>query len=191
MKKLKQILNNILPLHEQDWQAIKPFLTLRKFEENELILNPPEVCGFIAFIKTGSLRSFYIDDNLVETNLLLKSENEFITDYESFVCEAPATLYIKAIEKGEIILLERKGLFHLYETSFYWNKFGRIISEQIFINSKRRTEQMLFLTPKERYLLLLKKEPHFFQKYALKHIASYLGITPQSLSRIRNQISNH
>ncbi|WP_299890052.1 hypothetical protein [uncultured Lacinutrix sp.] len=63
------------------------------------------------------------------------------------------------------------------------------MSEQIFINSKRRTEQLLFLAPKDRYLLLLKEQPNFFQKYALKHIASYLGITPQSLSRIRNQLS--
>ncbi len=90
-----------------------------------------------------------------------------------------------------MILLNHKGLNSLYNDSFYWNKFGRIISEQIFINSKRRTEQLLFLSPKERYLLLLKEYPDFFQKYSLKHIASYLGITPQSLSRIRNQISKH
>ncbi len=137
------------------------------------------------------MRSYYVDDKLNETNLLLKSENEFITDYESFISQKSSTLWIQAIEKTEIILLDKVGLQTLYDTSFYWNKFGRIISEQIFLNSKRRTEQMLFLTPKERYLLLLKTQPHFFQKYALKHIASYLGITPQSLSRIRNQISNH
>jgi len=122
---------------------------------------------------------------------LLKTENEFITDYESFISQKPSTLWIQSIEKGEMILLSRDGLHLLYEASFYWNKFGRIISEQIFLNSKRRTEQMLFLTPKERYLLLLKDKPYFFQKYPLKHIASYLGITPQSLSRIRNQLSKH
>ncbi|NQX97818.1 MAG: sigma-70 family RNA polymerase sigma factor [Flavobacteriales bacterium] len=59
------------------------------------------------------------------------------------------------------------------------------------MNSKRRTAQMLFLTPKERYLLLLKNHSDYFQKYSLKHIASYLGITPHSLSRIRNQLSKH
>jgi len=119
----------------------------------------------------------------------LKSENEFITDYESFISQDSATLWIESMEDGEVVFLDRTGLYSLYETSFYWNKFGRIISEQIFLNSKRRTEQMLFLTPKERYVLLLKNQPSFFQKYSLKHIASYLGITPQSLSRIRNQLS--
>ncbi|MDO6473296.1 Crp/Fnr family transcriptional regulator [Maribacter sp. 1_MG-2023] len=156
-----------------------------------MLLCPPSVCNFIAFIKTGSIRSYHIDDNLIETNLLLKSNNEFITDYESFISLEPSALCIQSIDKGEMILLDRNGLYSLYETSFYWNKFGRIMSEQIFLNSKRRTEQMLFLSPKERYLLLLKNEPNFFQKYALKHIASYLGITPQSLSRIRNQIAHH
>ncbi|MGJ8736342.1 Crp/Fnr family transcriptional regulator [Zobellia laminariae] len=100
-------------------------------------------------------------------------------------------MWIKAIDKGEVIYLDRTGLHTLYDTSFYWNKFGRIISEQIFLNSKRRTAQMLFLTPTERYVLLLETQPYFFQKYSLKHIASYLGITPQSLSRIRNQLSKH
>ncbi|CAM4085598.1 Crp/Fnr family transcriptional regulator [Zobellia roscoffensis] len=137
------------------------------------------------------MRSYHADDQLVETNLLLRSDNEFITDYESFISQEPSTLRIQSIEKGEAIFLDRAGLNSLYDTSFYWNKFGRIISEQIFVNSKRRTEQLLFLTPKERYLLLLKDHPDYFQKYALKHIASYLGITPQSLSRIRNQISKH
>lgn len=114
-----------------------------------------------------------------------------MTDYESFICQEPTALTIQAIEKVEAVFLDHTGLNSLYDTSFYWNKFGRIISEQIFLNSKRRTEQMLFLSPKERYLLLLKDHPDYFQKYSLKHIASYLGITPQSLSRIRNQLTKH
>ncbi|WP_196885267.1 Crp/Fnr family transcriptional regulator [Aureivirga sp. CE67] len=156
-----------------------------------MLLSPPNVCSFIAFIKSGSVRSFFMDDQLEETNLLLRSENEFITDYESFIGQTSANLHIQGIDKGEIIFLDYHGLQKLYETSFYWNKFGRIISEQIFLNSKRRTEQMLFMTPKERYLLLMETQPDFFQKYALKHIASYLGIKPQSLSRIRKQLSSH
>ncbi|BDD03929.1 hypothetical protein AUTU_14120 [Aureibacter tunicatorum] len=122
-------------------------------------------------------------------NLLLRSENEFITDYESFISKQSAGLRIQAIEEGEAILLDKNDLDKLYDESFYWNKFGRILSEQIFINSKRRNEQMLFRTPKQRYLDLIKHEPEFFQRYSLKHISSYLGITPQSLSRIRKQIA--
>lgn len=170
---------------------IKPYLSIVKFEENEQLLCPLEICDFIVFIKSGSIRSYHTDNNLVETNLLLRSKNEFITDYESFINQEPSSLSIQAIEKGEAIFLYKVGLDSLYNTSFYWNKFGRIVSEQIFLNSKRRTAQMLFLKPKERYLFLLENHPDYFQKYSLKHIASYLGITPQSLSRIRNQLSKH
>ena len=166
-------------------------MTTRAFSENEILLAPPNACSFIAFIKSGSARSFFKDDHLIETNLLLCSENEFITDYESFIEQSPANLWIQGIEKGEVILLDYHGLQKLYESSFYWNRFGRMISEQIFLNSKRRTEQLLFKSPKNRYLALIETQPDFFQKYALKHIASYLGITPQSLSRIRKQLSSH
>jgi len=178
-------------MEENDWKAVKPYLSIIKFDEDELILCPPNTCDFIAFIKSGSMRSYHTNNNLVEINLLLKSKNEFITEYESFISQEPSTLSIRSIEKGEAIFLSKTGLNSLYNTSFYWNKFGRIISEQIFLNSKRRTAQMLFLSPKERYLLLFKNHPDYFQKYSLKHLASYLGITPQSLSRIRNQLSKH
>ncbi|WP_109831982.1 Crp/Fnr family transcriptional regulator [Reichenbachiella versicolor] len=167
-----------------------PHLSIVAFEEEELLLSPPDSCQFIAFILSGSLRSYRKNEDLVETNLLLRSKYEFITDYESFVSQSPASLWIQSMEKGEAIFLNRSGLNELYETSFYWNKFGRIMSELIFINSKQRVEQLLFLNPKERYLHLIENQPDFFQKYPLKHIASYLGITPQSLSRIRNQVSN-
>ncbi len=176
-------------MQKNDWEVMKPYLSIVPFGEDQQLLAPPGICNFIAFISSGSMRSFHTDDKLIETNLLLRSENEFITDYESFISQQPAKLSIQSLTSGEAILLDHQGLMSLYETSFYWNKFGRIISENIFLNSKRRTEQLLFQSPKERYINLIENHPDFFQKYPLKHIASYLGITPQSLSRIRKQLS--
>lgn len=189
MEALKQIINHILPLETKDWELILPHLRTVKFDEKESLLSPPNICNFIAFITAGSVRSYHRNDNLDESNLLLRTTNEFITDYESFVCQQPTNLFIETIEKGEAIFLDYQGLYSLYDTSLYWNQFGRIMSEHIFINSKRRTEQMLFQSPKERYLNLIQDHPDFFQNYSLKHISSYLGITPQSLSRIRNQVA--
>lgn len=178
-------------MQDKDWEAVLPFLTIRKFAEKEVLLSPNNVCTFIAFITEGSIRTYHQNDQLVETNLLLRSEYEFVTEYESFVSEMPTKLFVEAIDPGEAIVLSRKGILKLYETSLYWNQFGRMISEQIFVNSKRRTEDMLFSSPKERYLSLMENRPDFFQKYSLKHISSYLGITPQSLSRIRNQLTKN
>lgn len=143
----------------------------------------------MAFINSGSIRAYHKDDNLIEANLLLRASGEFINDYESFISQEKSKLYIECIEDGEAIFLNREGLYKLYDTSFYWNKFGRMAVEQVYINSKQRAEELLVLSPEERYLLLMNRQPDFFNKFPLKHIASYMGITPQSLSRIRNRIS--
>lgn len=188
LNQLKEIINRILPITEEDWNAISPFFQEKEFATNEFVLKKGEISQYIIFINKGAFRSFYENDDLVETNLLLKSENEFITEYESFISQQASKLSIQALEDSQVILLPKKDLSVLYESSFYWNKFGRIMSEFIFINSKKRTEELLFLSPEERYLKLLTENSSFFQRYSLKQIAGYLGITPQSLSRIRSRI---
>lgn len=188
LNQLKQVINQILPITEEDWNVILPFLQEREFSTNEFVLKKSEISQYIIFINKGAFRSFYENDDLVETNLLLKSENEFITEYESFITGQASELYIQSLENSQVILLSKKDLLALYESSFYWNKFGRMMSEYIFINSKKRTEELLFLSPEERYLKLLTEDSSFFQRYSLKQIAGYLGITPQSLSRIRSRI---
>lgn len=188
LNQLKEIVNRISPITEEDWNAILPFFQEKIFTTNEFVLKKGEVSQYIIFINKGSFRSFYQNDELVETNLLLKSENEFITEYESFITQQASELYIQSLEDSQVVLLPKKDLLTLYESSFYWNKFGRIMSEYIFINSKKRTEELLFLSPEERYLKLLTENSSFFQRYSLKQIAGYLGITPQSLSRIRSRI---
>lgn len=191
MKSLRKIIDQTLPISDADWEIIIPHLTIVTFQANEFLLQKEEVCQFIAFVKIGACRCFFTNNELIETNLLLSAENEYITAYESFISQQTANISIQAIEDSEIILLDYHGLQQVYKTSFYWNHFGRLIAEQIFIKSKRRTEELLFLNPEERYLKLMKDTPHFFQKYPLKHIASYLGITPQSLSRIRARLTHH
>jgi len=191
MDALKRTVNAVLPIEEETWLDMESLLVLKDLEANEYLLKPDEVCTFIAFIKKGTFRMFYTKDEEHETNLLLNATFEFATNYESFTTGLPSKLSIQAIEDSQVILLPKAGLMGLYENSFYWNKFGRIVAEQIFVSSKRRTEELLFMSPEERYLNLMKHNADFFQKYPLKHIASYLGITPQSLSRIRARLSGH
>lgn len=191
MEPLRNALNNILPLQEENWLEFADLLKTKTLLANDFLHQKGEICDFVAFIEKGTFRTFYVDNDDNETNLLLNGIYELITDYESFATNTPSKLSIQAIENSKVILLPRDGLHKLYDSSFYWNKFGRIVAEQIFISSKRRTEEMLFMNPEQRYLNLMKYQADFFQKYPLKHIASYLGITPQSLSRIRARLSHH
>jgi len=129
------------------------------------------------------------NDEDIDTNLLLCAQYEFITDYESFITQSPSKLAIQATVPSEVIILPHDVLVSLYEFSFYWNKFGRKVAENVYLNCKKRTEELLFLSPEKRYLTLMEQQPDYFQKYPLKHLASYLGITPQSLSRIRARLT--
>ncbi len=191
MEALKQALNAIQPIEENNWLEIEPLLIIKNLAANDYLLKAGEVCTFIAFINEGSFRTFYTKDDEHETNFLLNAAFDFTNNYESFTTGLPSNLSIQAIENSEVILLPKAGLMTLYETSFYWNKFGRMAAEHIFIRSKRRAEELLFMSPEERYLNLMKYNADFFQKFPLKYIASYMGITPQSLSRIRARLSGH
>ncbi|MEM9846682.1 MAG: Crp/Fnr family transcriptional regulator [Bacteroidota bacterium] len=182
-------MNSVLAISEENWKEISAVLTEKKLKKGAFLHREGDQCDFIAFIAKGALRAYYTDHKSVETNLLLNSASEFITDYESFLTHQPGNLSIQAIEDANVMLLNRKPLEQLYDNSFYWNKFGRLMAERIYLKSKKRAVELLLLSPEQRYLMLLEEHPDFFQRYALRDIASYLGITSQSLSRIRARLT--
>lgn len=186
---MRIVLNSILTLSEENWKEVSAVLVGRNLEEGAFLHHEGDQCDFIAFIVKGALKAYYTDSKSVETNLLLNSESEFITDYESFLTNQAGSLSIQAIEDSKVILLNRTSLDQLYNASFYWNKFGRLITERIYLKSKKRATELLLFSPEQRYLMLLEEHPEFFQRYALRDIASYLGVTSQSLSRIRARLT--
>ena len=116
-------------------------------------------------------------------------ENKFIVDYESFITSKHSIFYIEALENSKIFYYKKETVEKLFNLYHNWEKFGRIIAEQVFIISQKRFQSLLFQTAEQRYLGLLKEFPEIFQRVPQYLIASYLGIKPQSLSRIRKQIS--
>ncbi len=95
---------------------------------------------------------------------------------------------IKAVTDAEVLLLHKEDLQKLYQKDTYWQEFGRKMTEVIYLGAKRRIEELLYYSPEIRYNNLLAENPQIFQLVAQKHIASYLGIKPPSLSRIRRRI---
>ncbi len=177
-----------MPITEKEIEEVTPFLKIRSFEKDDFLLNSNQTCKFMAFINEGSFRSFYIKSNGESTNLMLNSTNEFISDLDSLISESPSTMCIQAIKKSEITMISNVNLNRLYEKSLYWNKLGRKLTENVFIECKRRLETLLYKKPAERYTELLNNFPDFFNKYSLTDISKFIGITPQSLSRIRAKI---
>ncbi|MFH6998827.1 Crp/Fnr family transcriptional regulator [Flavobacterium sp. FlaQc-57] len=158
-------------------------------EKSDFFLQQEEKCEYIGFIKTGTLRSFHSGENGNEISFNFHFKNQFFTDYESLLFDKKSKLNIQAIHKSELFLLHKDDLKALYNKGIYWQEFGRKTKEKLYIDAKKRIEDLLYFTPEKRYINLLNENPLIFQEINQKHVASYLGITPQSLSRIRKRIS--
>ena len=160
-----------------------------KLEAKKYLLQEGDTCSNLAFVEKGELRMFYVTAEGKEINIEFFFENDFVTSYQSFIQQRPSKYYLQAITPCELITISHESLQEAYAHSFYWQKFGRIIAERVFTLAEQRTESFLFQNAEERYLHLLKNRPVVFEKIPLYHIASYLGIERESLSRLRKKLS--
>lgn len=188
MNPIIEYLNQILPIGEKEIEEVTPLLKERTLLKDDFLLSEGESCKTLTFIKTGSFRSFHIKSNGSSANLMLNSNNELISNYDSFLSGLPSNIFIQSIEKSEVIIIFKNDLDKLLEDSLYWNKLGRILTENIFLVAKNRLESIIYKTPEERYLDLINYSPGFLESYSLTDLASFIGVTPQSLSRIRARI---
>jgi len=145
------------------------------------------VCSSVAFINKGCLRYYYLAEG-EEHTLQFFFENAWYTDYESFLTEKPTAQFIQALEPTELLILSKHSLTELYNTIPKFERFGRIMAEQAYLGSRKKNVAYHTLTPEDQYLKLVHERPKVIQRVALKYIASYLGIQPESLSRIRKRL---
>jgi CRP-like cAMP-binding protein len=185
MNVIFEYFNRILPISEKEINEITPFLKTITLEKDDFFLEQNQICKSLAFITNGSIRSFHIKLNGSTINIMLSSENEFVSDLDSFVTKTPSNLFIQAIEKTELITITKDDLDTISEGSLFWTKLGKIMTEHVFIIVKQRLESLLYKSPTERYMELQNNYPEFLNKYSLTDIASFIGVTRQSLSRIR------
>jgi len=181
-------LSQISYLSEEDLALFHNKLNIKKIKKNEYILTEGQVCKELGFIISGGFRVFYIS-NEKEANVEFAFENQFIMDYDSFITNKPSKYYIQALESSALISFNQEALITAYDKSKNWERFGRIVTGMFFKRAMQRLESFLFMTGEERYHLLLEKEPKVLERVPLFHIASYLGIERESLSRIRKNIS--
>ncbi|MCT2563647.1 Crp/Fnr family transcriptional regulator [Chryseobacterium herbae] len=171
---------------EEHYVELCRYLNKVIFKKADFFLREGECCEYLGFLKSGLMRSFYDKDINVNFHL----ENSLITDYDSILFGVKSRISIKAIEDSEVFLLHKDHLQNLYDKDVYWQEFGRRIAEAVYLHAKRRIEGLLCISPEQRYHQLLLENPKILQLIPQKHIAGYLGIQPQSLSRIRKRLLN-
>jgi CRP-like cAMP-binding protein len=166
-------------------QRLKP-VTLKKYA---FYLKEGQVCKGMAIVNKGGLRYFSRSEKGDHT-IGFAFEGEWIGDYESFLLQVPSLDFIEALEDCELFTLSYADMQALYQYSQRFEKFGRIIAESLFISAAKQKRNLMMQSAEDRYLELLSSQPHIFERLPQHLIASYLGIQPQSLSRIRAKLFN-
>ena len=185
--KLKNYCKQTVPLLETELDLIDTYFEEKTLKKKEFLLQDNKICDFIAFVAEGSVRHFHLKDG-VEKTCDISFDNFWVTDFQSFSYDILGKMNLQAMEETRVFLIKKQNLFKLYQECSKYETFGRIMAEQV---AQRATEIAMSLSsekPEERFQNLIKKQPDLFQRVPQKYIANFLGISPESLSRIRNRI---
>ncbi|QXV65116.1 Crp/Fnr family transcriptional regulator [Mucilaginibacter sp. 21P] len=160
-------------------------MQLLSVKKKHIILEPGKQCKGEYFVLSGLLRQYYVNAKLNEQIVQFALENWWIADHDSLVNDVPATTYIQTIEASEILLLPAKDKERLLAEIPALQKYFRLMMQRAFVASQRRIGFLFNQTDEERYRYFISLFPDFVQRVPQYMLASYLGFTPQFLSRIR------
>lgn len=185
------ILNNIHKLIDLTKKEEALFLSLleeKKLKKKQFLIHENEVSKFTAFVVKGCLRSYSIDRNGFEHILQLAPTNWWIADIYSLISKQPGKLNIDALEDSELILLYREDQEKLFESVPKFERFFRILTENSIAANHGRLLDYMGLTAQERYESFCKRYPSLMKSLPQKHIASYIGVTPEFLSKMKAEL---
>ncbi|MGZ3873032.1 MAG: Crp/Fnr family transcriptional regulator, partial [Mucilaginibacter sp.] len=160
---------------------------LKEIKKGDFFLADGQVCKHAGFIVKGLVR-YYINHDGEEKTYEFGQENNFVCNYESFLPQTPSTKIIQALEDCEILQISYTDLQVFYRSVSGGERFGRLVIEQVFVQLLRALGSLYTDLPDVLYKKLLKEHPDLLQRVSQYHIASYVGVKPQSLSRIRKRI---
>ena len=178
-----------LALDAAERKALKERSRVRRLKKRGFLLQEGEVCRSYAFVVEGCLRMYEIDEKGVEHNLQFAQENEWIVDIGSFHAEKPSSLFIEALEPSTVICIEHADLLHLYTEHPKFDRNFRVIIEDQFVELQQRMLRRNASSAEQRYAHFVEQHPSLAARVPKVHIASYLGVTPEFLSRLRAKTS--
>ena len=174
-------------VNPKDWPKVAACLKPKDFKAGSLLLEEGQICRHVYFLESGFLRFFVWRDGLDKTKFFTSPPYCF-TSQRSFTQQTPATENIEVLEDALIWQMYRKDAFRLLDQVPFWNTFVRKLVQEVQYYTEVLYEQIQNETAEQRYKKMVREGDELLQRVPLKHLASYLGIAPQSLSRIRKQI---
>lgn len=189
MDELYKYLISISPLQTETWNLIKELFVETSLKKGDYFIKEGLTAKSIGFLKNGVIRAFYRDREGSEYNKHFFISNNLVGGYSSLVTQMPNKIHLQALTDCQLLTANYNELIVLYEDHQDFERFGRKLAEMFFVHKEEREVNIVMLDADKRYLIFQNQFPDLEQLIPQYHIASYLGITPTQLSRIRKKFS--
>jgi CRP-like cAMP-binding protein len=186
-QQIKQFINSNMRIDEQLLEVFCKKIRHKTTKRNEILLQAGDVCPYIYFVNSGCLRVFMLDVNGKESTRFLVTEGRFGTAFPSFNLQEPSLAAIQSIEPSEVLYISYHDFNHLLDDFPGWEHVYRVNLEKDYIASIKRIESLITMDAKQRYQLLMETNPTLIQRLPSKIIADYLGISQETLSRLKSK----
>lgn len=178
-----------IPLNQDELALLEGRVTARNIKRKQMILQEGFVCKHYTFVVSGCFKMYGVDDKGYEHNIQFAAESDWIADIGSFHSKKPSKLFIEAVEPSEIFQIAQPDLYFLYINIPKLDRIFKVIVENKYVELQNRVLQNFSSTAEQRYLSFLEQYPNLANRLPNTQIASYLGITPEFLSKIRKDLS--
>jgi CRP-like cAMP-binding protein len=187
---LRQVMSQTIPIAQDEWEAFEPHIFTKTIKKREQLIRLGQTCTEIAVVIKGSFRQYHIIDGEEKTTFFY-FDNQFVCNYESILLQTPSNIVIEAMEDCELLYFKNETMQRLYRLYPKYEVFGRLIAENVYLCAMERLNTFLLNSPEGRYRKFLEHHDsqQILNRVPQHYIASYLGITPVSLSRIRARVA--
>ena len=187
LAELQAFLKEMLPLTDEQLDSWLEASSFKTYKKGDLIIRNGEVEKYLRIIVKGVTRHFIINAKGDEVNFDFSFQHDYCFAYGSFINQKPTQFFIQSMTDVELIAIPKAKIEALYEAYPSSNLFGRISAEHYYLWREERELALQTLTPDERYKWLFENHPRYLEEVPLKHLASFLNITPETLSRVRKR----
>ncbi|PCK03721.1 MAG: Crp/Fnr family transcriptional regulator [Alteromonadaceae bacterium] len=185
---LRNSLSQISSLSDDAWNAIEPYWEFKNLKQGEYLHKIGEPATLMAYVMDGALREYFLTFDGVEFNKAFVFSGEFTGSFFDLMSDEVSTASVQAIKPCKMLVAPYEVMHELYDQFDCFQRLGRIVAEGLFIKKAQREHAFLTMDAQSRYLAMIKQYPNFEKELPQYHLASYLGITPVALSRIRSQL---
>lgn len=185
LERLKESLEVHVSLKDEEWELCKNSFRPKRMLKRQFLLQEGDVCRELAFVEKGALYSYSVDSKGNQHVIRFAFEGWWMANLESFFTHTPTRLNIEVLEDSELLVLDKTNHEKLLEEVPAYERYHRIIIQNAYVALQQRVENALGQTAEEKYARLIEQSPEFLNRVPLNLVASYLGVSPETLSRVR------